>query len=93
MKAHRFNYPQDLGPCQFCKPDKDADTVPRLTSAIIRMPDGNLSTAFSLKCPNCEYETKSYEYPDVVCHAWNMARKLEVAGIVDEITAAKKDSE
>jgi hypothetical protein len=93
MKTHRFNYPPALVPCQFCTPDPDdngmrAAQVPTLNAAIIRMPDGRMSTAFNLECTNCGYKTKEYEYPDIVCHAWNMASKLSVNELVDDVTAA-----
>lgn len=90
MKSHRFNYPQDLKPCQFC----NGETVPELVSAIVRKPDGHLTSIYNLKCADCGYTTKTYEYPDIVCHAWNMAAKIEVNQIVDSImTTPKKDSE
>lgn len=91
MKTHKFNYPATLAPCQFCTPEVEHE-IPLLQAAIIRLPDGRLSTAFHLQCSNCGYTTKTYEYPDIVCHAWNMAPKLSVNDLCDEIvTADKKD--
>lgn len=80
------NFPRSLSPCQFCK-GKEI----KLNSDLIRTDAGDLSAIFTLECLICGYTTDETEYVDMCCHLWNMAKKLEVAKLIDSTTVKKHD--
>ncbi len=76
-----LNYPNYISACKFCTEKKF-----KLNSGFIRMQNSDINAIFSIQCESCGYSTKTYQYPDITLHAWNMADKLAVMDLVDEFT-------
>lgn len=85
MAKHHFSYPDRLHNCQFCN-GKDIE----MEAAVFRLPDKSLTCLFNMKCLTCEYATAQFEYPDAAINAWNLAKKIEIMRLIDNVNQEYK---